>query len=328
MNSPEFVILCELLEGDPNFVSGSALARKLGMSRVGVWTHMGKLRAQGFEFEAVRRRGYRISGYPPGINPLLVQACLKSRPKPVDLLWLATVDSTNEEAERQLAAGRATPFVVIARQQSLGRGRFGRVWHSEDTANLYASFVFRPHLEPGRMTTFTLWMGANLCDLVANFCRIQPGIKWPNDLYFDGRKLGGMLTEARIDADQIRDLVFGLGLNVNGPPGSLPPALTRQATTLAQCTGQPVALNRLTAAIVGRVLSAYEQFVDGSHRDAFADLWNRYDLLRGQPVSLMQGSRRVFGVAAGIDDEGALLIRGKNGPPQRFSAGEVTLETN
>jgi BirA family biotin operon repressor/biotin-[acetyl-CoA-carboxylase] ligase len=328
MKSPEFVILCELLGNEPGFVSGSALARKLGMSRVGVWLHMEKLRAEGFEFEAVRSRGYRIGSCPAGINPLLVQAYLKPRPHPVDLLWLTDVDSTNAEAERQLASGRGTPFVVLARRQSLGRGRFGRVWHSESDGNLYASFVFRPHLSPDRMTTFTLWMGANLCDLVANFCRIRPGLKWPNDLYYEGRKLGGMLTEARIDADQIRDLVFGLGLNVNGPPGSLPPALTRQATTLAQCTGQPVALNRLTAAIVGRVLSAYEQFVDGSHRDAFADLWNRYDLLRGQPVSLMQGSRRVFGVAAGIDDEGALLIRGKNGPPQRFSAGEVTLETN
>jgi BirA family transcriptional regulator, biotin operon repressor / biotin---[acetyl-CoA-carboxylase] ligase len=326
MNSPEFIILCELLKGDPGFVSGSALARRLGMSRVGVWMHMEKLRAQGFEFEAVRSRGYRISRYPSGVNPLLVQACLKSRPRKIDLLWLTEVDSTNAEAERQLAAGRVTPFIVLAGRQSLGRGRFGRVWHSEDTGNLYASFVFRPHLEPGRMTTFTLWMGANLCDLVANFCRIRPGLKWPNDLYFEGRKLGGMLTEARIDADQIRDLVFGLGLNVNGRPGSLPPALAHRAIALAECTGAPVDINRLTAAIIGRVLASYELFVEGSHRDTFADLWNRYDLLRGKPVALVQGARRVAGIAAGIDDEGALLIRGEHGRPQRFSAGDVTLE--
>ena len=326
MNSPEFIILCELLDHDPAFVSGTALARKLGMSRVGVWMHMEKLRAQGFEFEALRNHGYRIRHPPAGLNPLLVQAYLKPRRQPVDLLWLPEVDSTNAEAERQLAVARPTPFVVLARQQSLGRGRFGRVWHSAGPGNLYASFVFRPRLEPGRMATFTLWMGANLCDLVANFCRIQPGLKWPNDLYFEGRKFGGMLTEARIDADQIRDLVFGLGLNVNHPPDSLPPTLARQATSLAACTGQPIDLNRLTAAIVGRVFSAYEQFVDGGHRDAFADLWNRYDLLRGRTVTLLHGSSRVTGTAGGIDDEGSLLIRGANGRPQRFSAGEVTLE--
>ena len=201
MNSPEFVILCKLLESEPAFVSGTVLARELKMSRVGVWMHMEKLRTQGFGFEAVRSQGYRISKYPVGINSLLVQAYLRPRRQPVDILWLAEIDSTNAEAERQLAGGRTTPFVVLARRQSLGRGRFGRVWHSEDDGNLYASFVFRPHLEPGRMTTFTLWMGANLCGLVAGFCNIKPGLKWPNDLYFDGRKLGGMLTEARIDAD-------------------------------------------------------------------------------------------------------------------------------
>lgn len=328
MTSPELTILGELLARDPHFVSGTALARKLGMSRVGVWMHMKKLRAQGFEFEAVRSRGYRISKHPAGINPLLVLAHLKSRRRLFDLLCLAEVDSTNDEAARQLAGGRATPFVVLARRQTLGRGRFGRVWHSEDGGNVYASFVFRPQLEPGRMTTFTLWLGANLCDLVANFCRIQPGIKWPNDLYFDGRKLGGMLTEARIDSDQIRDLVFGLGLNVNGPLDSLPREFAGRATSLAACTGRPVDLNRLTAAIIGRILSAYDQFIEGSYRDTFADLWNRYDILRGKPVALVQGSRRIAGIAGGIDDEGSLLIRGENGRPERFPAGEVTLEKN
>jgi BirA family biotin operon repressor/biotin-[acetyl-CoA-carboxylase] ligase len=326
VKSPEFTILCELLDHGPDYVSGTALAHKLGMSRVGVWMHMEKLRSQGFEFEAVRNHGYRILRTPAELNSLMVHAYLKPRQQSVDLLWLTETDSTNAEAERQLAAARPTPFVVLAQQQSLGRGRFGRVWHSPGHGNLYASFVFRPRLEPARMTTFTLWMGASLCDLVANFCRIQPGLKWPNDLYFEGRKFGGMLTEARIDADQIRDLVFGLGLNVNPSPDALPESLARQATSLATCTGKPVDLNRLTAAIVGRVFSAYEQFVDGRHRDAFADLWNRYDLLRGKAVTLLHGTRRVNGIAGGIDDEGSLLIRGENGRPQRFSAGEVTLE--
>jgi BirA family biotin operon repressor/biotin-[acetyl-CoA-carboxylase] ligase len=169
-------------------------------------------------------------------------------------------------------------------------------------------------------------MGANLCDLVADFCRIRPGLKWPNDLYFEGRKFGGMLTEARIDADQIRDLVFGLGLNVNPPPDTLPPSLARHATSLADCTGQPVDINRLTAAIVGRVFSAYEQFVNGNHRDTFADMWNLYDLLRGKTVTLLHGPNKITGTAGGIDDEGHLLIRGANGRLQRFAAGEVTLE--
>jgi BirA family transcriptional regulator, biotin operon repressor / biotin---[acetyl-CoA-carboxylase] ligase len=326
MIAPELVILRELLAREPDFVSGNLLARKLGVSRVAVWMQIEKLRQQGFAFEAVRSRGYRITRPPAGLNLLLIQAHLKPRPRHPDILCLPEVDSTNDEAERQLARGRTTPFVVLARRQTLGRGRFGRVWHSEDNGNLYASFVFRPHLVPARMQMFTLWMGVNLCELVASFCRLEPGIKWPNDLFFAGRKLGGMLTEARVDSDQIRDLVFGLGLNVNSPLSTLPADLALQATTLAECTGHPVDLNRLTAAIIGGVLTAYEQFVDGGDKDAFADLWNRFDILRGRRVTLVEGSRRTNGVAGGIDDEGSLLIRGESGRPQRFHAGEVTLE--
>jgi len=322
--SPEFVILCELLDRAPEFVSGNALAKKLGMSRVGVWMHMKKLREQGFEFEAVRSHGYRISRQPAGLTPLLIKAHLRPRHRWLDTFCLAEVDSTNDEAERELAAGRAVPFVVLSRRQTLGRGRFGRVWHSEDNGNLYASFAFRPRLDPARMSTFTLWMGASLCELVAGFCSIQPGIKWPNDLYFQGRKFGGMLTEARIDADEIRDLVFGLGLNVNGPLGTLPPELGTRATTLAECAAAPVDLNRLAAAVIDGVLAAYDRFVDGRHTEVFADLWNRYDLLRGKPVVLVHGNRHVRGTAAGIDDEGALLIRNEHGRPERFRAGEVT----
>ncbi len=326
MNAPELVILRELLARPDGFVSGSALAGKLGMSRVGVWQHMRRLRAQGFGFDAVRNRGYRLSRQPAGLNLLLVQAHLRPRLRRTGLLGLAEVDSTNDEAERQLASGRPAPFVVLARRQTLGRGRFGRVWHSADNGNLYASFAFRPQLAPGRMQTFTLWMGANLCELVANFTRIPPGIVWPNDLYFGSRKFGGMLTEARVDADQIRDLVFGLGLNVNSPPAALPAEIAARATTLADRVGHALDFNRLTAAVIGRVLAAYELFVEDGHRDTFADLWNRYDLLRGRPVTLVQGGRRITGVAGGIDDEGSLLIRGENGRPQRFRAGEVTLE--
>jgi BirA family biotin operon repressor/biotin-[acetyl-CoA-carboxylase] ligase len=134
-----------------------------------------------------------------------------------------------------------------------------------------------------------------------------------------------MLTEARIDADQIRDLVFGLGLNLNGRTADLPRDLQRTAGSLAEATGAPVDLNRFAAALIGRVLGAYSQFVAGGYRDKFADLWARYDVLRGRPVSVVQGDRTHAGTATGIDDEGSLIVRLTSGRTERFRAGEVTL---
>ena len=248
------------------------------------------------------------------------------RPRGFTLVVLDEIDSTNDEAARQLAAGRPAPFAVLARRQTRGRGRFGRTWHSGDSGNLYASFAFRPRVAPDRMQTFTLWMGVNLCELIANFTGLAPGLKWPNDIVFDGRKAGGMLTEARVDADQIRDLVFGLGLNVNGSSAGWPGDLPKRAAALAELAGASFDLNRLTAAIIGRVLLAYERFAEGEHLRTFADLWHRYDVLRGRRATVLEGGQRHTGTVTGIDDEGALLLRDERGTTQRFRAGEVTLE--
>jgi BirA family biotin operon repressor/biotin-[acetyl-CoA-carboxylase] ligase len=326
MPTPEHFILRELLAREPGWVSGSALAEKLGITRVSVWQHMEKLRAAGFEFEAQRARGYRLTGRPTRLHAALIETQLKVHPRGFTILVLNEVDSTNDEAARQLAAGRVAPFVVLAQQQTRGRGRFGRVWHSEANGNLYASFAFRPRVAPERMAAFTLWMGLNLCELLVKFAQVEPGLKWPNDIVFDGRKAGGMLTEARVDADQIRDLVFGLGLNVNSPAGGWPGDLARRAVSLAEVTGAPLDLNRLTAALIGRVLLAYDSFVEGEYVKTFADLWHRYDVLRGQSIVLLEGGRRNPGTVTGLDDEGALLLRDARGRTKRFRAGEVTIE--
>lgn len=325
MPQTEVTILRELLASETGYVSGNKLAKQLGLSRVAVWMQLQKLTKQGFAFEAARSRGYRVVQFPPELHHALIQAHLAGRARVPNLITLERVDSTNSEAERHLAAGARTPLVILAREQTQGRGRRGRVWHSPPAGNLYSTFVFRPKIEPARLQDFTLWMGLNVCELIANFCSIQPGLKWPNDVYFNGRKAGGMLTEARIDAEEVHDLVYGLGLNLNGRNADLPKELQKTATSLADAAGAPVDVNRFAAALIGRVLSAYARFIDGDYREKFAELWQRFDVLRGQPVTVTQGTRAVAGTATGIDDEGSLIVRTTAGRTERFRAGEVTL---
>ncbi|MBA3850305.1 MAG: biotin--[acetyl-CoA-carboxylase] ligase [Opitutus sp.] len=324
MPSSDVVILRELLAHGDEPVSGTRLAKLLGVSRVAVWMHLQKLAKEGFAFEAVRARGYRLARPPAHLHAALVHAHL-GRQKAPHLVCLGAVDSTNSEAERRLAAGEPVPLVILAREQTRGRGRRGRPWHSAANGNLYSTFVFRPEVEPARLQDFTLWMGLNVCELVGSFCKLASGLKWPNDLLIDGRKAGGMLTEARIDSDQVRDIVFGLGLNVNGRSADLPPELRRSATSLAEAAGAPVDLNKFAAALIGRITRAYAQFADVSYRATFPTLWRRHDLLRGKSVTVIQGTRTVRGIAAGIDAEGSLLVETPGGATERFRAGEVTL---
>jgi BirA family biotin operon repressor/biotin-[acetyl-CoA-carboxylase] ligase len=325
MSSTEVTILRELLASDSGYVSGNALAKQLGLSRVAIWMQLQKLTKQGFAFEAQRSRGYKMVATPTHLHHALIQAHLTGRGRVPNLITLDKVDSTNTEAERHLAAGNQTPLVILAREQTQGRGRRGRPWHSPAAGNLYGTFVFRPKLEPARLQDFTLWMGLNICELVANFCKLEPGLKWPNDLLIDGRKAGGMLTEARIDSDEVHDLVFGLGLNLNARSADLPRELQSIAVSLAEASGGPVEVNRFAAALITRVMSAYGRFVENDYRAKFAELWARFDVLRGQSVNVTQGSRTITGTAAGIDDEGSLIVQTSPGMTERFRAGEVTL---
>lgn len=325
MSQTEIIILRELLASSTGYVSGNKLARQLGLSRVAVWMQLQKLTKQGFVFEAARSQGYRLVQSPPELHQALIHAHLPSRTKPPLLITLDRVDSTNSEAGRHLASDCRTPLVILAREQTQGRGRRGRVWHSPSAGNLYCSFVFRPKVEPARLQDFTLWMGLNICELIANFCAIEPGLKWPNDVYLNGRKAGGMLTEARIDADEVLDLIFGLGLNLNARSAALPKELQQSAISLAEAAGSPVDVNRFAAALIGRTLQAYQRFVEGDYRAKFAQLWARFDILRGRSVNVTQADRTIAGTAVGIDDEGSLIVRSSSGRTERFRAGEVTL---
>ncbi len=326
MSSTETTILRELLTADDGFVSGSFLAERLSVSRVSIWSHMEKLRAAGFDFEARPRLGYRLKKTPTSLSPLFLQALLPSKWEQVPVHFHESIDSTNSEAERLLAGNSPTPFAVIARAQTRGRGRLGRQWFSADSGNLYLSLVFQPRLPPRRMQTFTLWMGVTICDFLNQNQNIPVQVKWPNDLLLDHKKLGGMLTEARVDSDRIRDLVFGLGLNVNGQPGNLPPDLKDTATSIAAGTGHPIGLNRFTATLLTRILDGYQDFTQDTHQETFRRLWTQYDALLGHPVTTLQGGTPIAGTARGIDDEGYLLLEQPDHSFQRVSAGDVTLK--
>jgi BirA family biotin operon repressor/biotin-[acetyl-CoA-carboxylase] ligase len=326
MKSPhaDLTILRAMLTAGGGFVSGTALAQELGMSRVAIWQHMEKLREQGFVFEAVRSRGYRLTDRPMSLHALSIKAQI-ALSTPCSIITLDTVDSTNDEAMRRVGQGHPTPLIVISREQTKGRGRMGRDWLSEPNGNLYITFALQPNVAPSRLATITPWIGVNLCHFIANYCRISPQIKWPNDLILNGRKAGGILTEARIDTDRIRDLVIGFGLNLARPKSGWPGELATRAIALDEVYASPIDVNHFAAALIGRVLKACAVFSAQQHTTEMLTLWSRFDSLHEREITLLHGTEAITGIAQGIDSDGSLLLRIGSGAPQRFLAGEVTL---
>ena len=319
-------ILLAFLEADGEPVSGDRLAKELGVSRVAIWSRLERLRADGFTFKASTRKGYELKSVPRQLNAALLDAHLRRLKVAPAVELLDTVDSTNSEAERRLAVGQEAPFAVLACSQRAGRGRLGRKWHSARSGNLYLSLAFRPFISPERLKPFTLWMGLALCSHVEKSLGLKLGLKWPNDLQSpDGRKVAGMLTEARLDADSVRELVFGLGLNLTGEPKDFPAEIRSVAGSLEAALGAPLDVNREAAAVIAALFRAWEQFEEGTWSRSFRKLWASYDVLAGKSVRVGLRGDPVAGIVDGVDEEGSLILRTGGGRKAVVSSGEVTL---
>ncbi len=237
--------------------------------------------------------------------------------------------STNADVAKMLAAG--TPdgdFAVVANTQTAGRGRIGRKWASAQPGNIYLSCGFRPSaLPPERLANFTLWFGVAVAKMLREKFGVPARVKWPNDIFCAGKKLAGMLTEAHADSGRVRGIVFGLGLNVNLDPATLPPEVRDLATSMRSALGVPALdVNRVCAETLATLERAYAEFLAGTHTAALAASWKEFDLLAGQRVVAIYGEEEITGTAQGIDARGDILIRDASGTLRAFSAGDVLLK--
>ncbi len=322
----EFIIIEALLRQPGQFISGNHLAEQLGITRPAIWKKLRKLREQGFVINAVRNRGYSLIREPEILHPGLLQYYLKETAVPMDLICFPVIDSTNNEAERQCTYGRKSPFAVAASAQIKGRGRLGREWYSASAENVYLSVLFEPTLPAARLQSFTLWAGIYICRELQNYIpNASLKIKWPNDLHCDGRKFAGMLTEAKMDADSLRNIIFGVGINVNSNPNSFPKELRNSATSLYAICGEKIPLNQLTAKVLQAIHNAYNTCISSNSLERLPNAWAPLNALAGQRVTVYRNDQETTGIVHGIDEVGALLLEQPDGNKLSIRAGEISL---
>lgn len=316
-------VLQSFLRAEGQFLSGTGIGESLGLSRVSVHNHLEALKKSGFQFAAIRNKGYRLEKEPNRFHPALFAALLAEEPCPYfdSHLALPSVDSTNNLAELELSKGRTVPFFVVADEQTAGRGRRGRSWHSPPGANLYLSIALRPTLPPSRLQTITLWLGMRICQFLRDTYALPVLIKWPNDLILHDRKIAGMLTEARVDAEQTRDLVFGVGLNVNAREADFPGELAGMASSLAINTGKPLNLSRVAHKLVHVLAGGVQDYLEDQYADELTTLWPEFDYLRGRQVQTGEVGGRVLGISR----NGSLRLERTDGSTMLLHSGEVTI---
>ena len=323
---PSSYVLRMLLNASPYYVSGSILAEKLKMSRVGVWSRIDKLRKAGLTIEASQNLGYRLAGEPNKFNLPLLNAWMKEKRKLCEVYTHDQIDSTNNEVERLLANGEQAPFAVLANKQTKGRGRMGRTWHSPKGGNIYLSLGFRPNVQAIRLRNFTLWQGLTICNFLKNYLDNDGiKIKWPNDIYYEGKKLAGILTEASIDCERIKTLVFGIGLNVNIDTHNFPKDLGKESISLQSIIGEQLRLHELAAKLIKVILASYKQTISQNLQEQLLNEWDEVDELSGKKIRITTGKEEIIGKASGIDRDGNLLVKLRNGRLKKLHSGDIKI---
>lgn len=317
-------ILDYLEQNRGGHVSGVDMSRTLGVSRSAIWKQIETLRAQGYGITGGPNQGYLLESLPDLLYPREIQKGLHTRCFGRQVYHLRSVSSTNQIAQDLGRRGYSEGTLVVAEEQTAGRGRWQRFWWSPPETGVWLSLVLRPQLAPYRVPQITLVAGVSCARAIEDYLGLHPGIKWPNDIVYDGRKLCGILVEMEAAAEQVHFLVIGIGINVNQELADFPPDLRDAAVSLGMIAGRRV--ERLP--LVQRFLDAFEEDYDRYCRDGFAaarQAWLSYQVTLGKAVRVQAGPEEFTGEACGLDDDGSLLVRLGGGQVRRCIAGEVTL---
>jgi BirA family biotin operon repressor/biotin-[acetyl-CoA-carboxylase] ligase len=235
------------------------------------------------------------------------------------------VGSTQRVAAELAEAGAAQGTIVIAESQTAGRGRLGRSWHSPSGLNLYATIILRPTIPIAEVPRLSLVAGVAAAEALETVAPGHIALKWPNDIWLDGRKAGGIIAEAVADrSQQLSCVLLGIGINVNLAVSDIPPDLRDKATSLRIATGRRCDRIELAAALFQRLEARYIE-AEAARFDLIFPTYEKYLALVGKQVTVIEGSARTSGTVAGIDREGALLLKTLRGT-QRILTGDVTIE--
>lgn len=302
-------------------LSGSELARMLGVSRNAVWKAIEALRADGYNIEAATNRGYRISSAPDMLNVPEIVRWMQPGEIGCEFEIHNEIASTNIRAKELALQGAPHGTVVLARRQSSGRGRFGRSFYSPDDSGLYASFILRPQLGAERAVMITSMAAVAVARAMERVADVQAKIKWVNDVYIGAKKACGILCEAGLDFEsgQMQYVVAGIGVNVGRM--DFPPELDEIATSISNECGRDIARSRFCGELINELNALYPQLESGAFMQESRERSN----VIGRDVFVLRGNERYPATAVDIDDNGSLIVRTPDGKTDILHSGEISV---
>ncbi|MGG0716720.1 biotin--[acetyl-CoA-carboxylase] ligase [Robertmurraya massiliosenegalensis] len=317
-------LLDAFTEHDGEFLSGQYLADLMGCSRTAVWKHIEDLRHEGFELEAVRRKGYRIIQKPEHVSSNEIRLGLKTTIIGQQIHYKESVDSTQKVAHRLGLDNAKEGTVVIADEQTGGKGRMDRPWHSPKSTGVWMSVILRPKIPLPMAPQLTLLTAVAVVQAIVENTGLEPHIKWPNDILLHGKKVTGILTELQAEADRIHSVIIGIGINVNQTEADFPEELRSIATSLSIEKGETVNRASLIQEIFSKLEKLYLIYLEKGFKPIKL-LWESYAISIGQNITARTLTGNITGKALGITDDGVLQIEDEKGVIHHIYSADIEL---
>jgi len=315
--------ILNFLASSSGFLSGSMIGWKLKISRTTISEKIKEFKTMGCKIDSRPGQGYRLIFVPDKLLPAFITMGLKTTIIGREVFFYPTIDSTNSQAKVIAGHGVHDGALVITDYQTEGQGRLKRQWVSPPKKNLLFSVVFYPLVAPSKVFQMTLFASLAVCKTLNTVFKIKAGIKWPNDVYINNRKICGVLTDVSIDQKRVKWVVVGIGLNVNADP-SFEPELGSLATSVKRETGRVQKRLPILRQILENMDLLYKRFLSGETKH-IRDEWLSYSIILGKKVIIFSDGLQETGIADAIDEDGALILLTPDGERKKIVAGDVSL---
>lgn len=300
------VEILETLRNAEGFVSGQELCEKFNVSRTAVWKAINTLKKEGYEFEAVQNKGYRITKVPDLLSENEWYSINKNQWVGKKVKYFENIDSTNVVASHMAEEGAEHGTLVFANQQTMGKGRRGRTWISKPGTGIYMTLILKPDILPNEASMLTLVSALAVVKALEEVAGIEGKIKWPNDVVVNGKKICGILTEMSAQIDYISYIVVGIGINVLGE--EIDEEIKNMATSLYLETGKKINRMEFMEKIWEKFEAYYEIFLKTKDMSALEKEYNSYLANCKEKVCVLDPKGKYEGTAQGINSQGELIV--------------------
>lgn len=315
--------ILKILRESKDYVSGQELCTGLGVSRTAIWKVMNQLKEEGYEINAISNKGYKLAAQEDVLSKEEIESRMETERIGRKVLYFNELDSTNTYAKKAAEEPDSDGTLIVADTQNAGKGRRGKTWVSFKETGIWMTIILKPKIAPKSASMLTLVAGMAVCTGISKVLQLETRIKWPNDVIINGRKICGILTEMSTEIDYINHVVVGIGVNANME--EFPEEIKQTATSLALEQGHKIMRAELIAGIMKEFEQFYHIFLETENLENLQEEYNSRLVNRGKEVVILTGDSKLEAIACGIDKDGELLVKTKDGSLQAIVAGEVSV---